>query len=121
MDLLGRFPDTHIARKQGAPKAAEVSRRAAPLARALAGSDRPEALREPLRRLDVEFKRMGINPGTSADLTVASLLIRRLEPMCVPVDRDVAPMDDARSPDRITGSPRLQGHRPIPVGTRLNP
>lgn len=121
LDILSRVPDTHIARKHGRRRAAEVSRRAAPLARALAGSERPEALCEPLRRLDAEFKREGINPGTSADLTVASLLIRRLESMRVQTGTEVVGEDDARSPNRITGSPRLQGHRAIPVGTQLNP
>jgi triphosphoribosyl-dephospho-CoA synthase len=80
-DLLSRLPDTHVARKLGAKKARAVSRRVVPLARALARSRRPDDLRGPLLRLDRELKGEGINPGTSADLTVASLLILRLEPL----------------------------------------
>ncbi len=81
LDLLSRFPDTHVARKLGAETARAVSRRAMPLARALASSDRPEDCSDRLSQLDRELKQEGINPGTSADLTVASLLILRLEPL----------------------------------------
>jgi triphosphoribosyl-dephospho-CoA synthase len=80
MDLLSRFADTHIARKHGPERARAVSRRVMPLAQALAQSPRPDELRGPLLQLDGELKEEGINPGTSADLTVASLLILRLEP-----------------------------------------
>jgi triphosphoribosyl-dephospho-CoA synthase len=81
MDLLGRVPDTHIARKHGAERARDVSGRALPLARGLANCDQPQTYFGRLSRLDRELKRGGVNPGTSADLTVASLLILRLEPL----------------------------------------
>jgi triphosphoribosyl-dephospho-CoA synthase len=84
LDLLSRFPDTHIARKRGPKKARAISRRVVPLARAVARARQPEDLRDPLLRLDVELKREAINPGTSADLTVASLLVLRLEPIGSP-------------------------------------
>ena len=102
LDLLGHFPDTHIARKQGVVVAEGVRRRAHPLARALARCAQPEDYREPLLRLDEEFKRDRINPGTSADFTVASLLILRLEPMCVLLEP-------------ITGFPRAHGPRTAAV------
>ena len=79
LDFLGRSPDSHIARKLGLDQAVAVSRRAAPLAAALTGAARPEPSVEALRELDRELKAAGINPGTSADLTVACLLIRGLE------------------------------------------
>ncbi len=82
LDFLGRFPDTHVARKFGADQAAAVARRAAPVAAALTRAARPEVYREDLLRLDRELKAAGINPGTSADLTVACLLISRLQPLC---------------------------------------
>lgn len=104
MDLVGRLPDTHIVRKRGAAAAEEVRRRAAPVARALAECRDPEDLREPLLALDRELKQEGINPGTSADFTVAALLIRRLEPMC-------------RLLEPITGSPRTHGPRALALGT----
>ncbi len=108
MDLLSRSPDTHVTRKHGGRKAAEVSRRAGPLARALAECDRPADFRESLLRLDGEFKRDGVNPGTSADLTVASLLILRLRSMSVPLEP-------------ITGIPRFPGSRTLGFGTNFIP
>lgn len=82
MDTLQRYPDSHVERKLGPTVAAEVSRRCAPIADALCRAARPEAYREAMARLDRKLKQAGINPGTCADLTVASLLIRRLQPMC---------------------------------------
>jgi triphosphoribosyl-dephospho-CoA synthase len=82
MDLLARHPDTHITRKFGLNSALAVARRAAPIAAALRRSARPEPYLQVLTRLDRGLKEAGINPGTSADLTVACLLIRRLEPLC---------------------------------------
>ncbi len=80
LDLLRRFPDTHIARKLGAARARAVSRRAAPLAAALLRAAHPERHRGALGALDRRLKAAGINPGTTADLTVACLLIERLAP-----------------------------------------
>lgn len=107
MDLLGRFADTHVARKQGAEVAEAVRGRAVPLARALTGCVDPRAYRDALLALDRDLKREGINPGTSADFTVASLLILRLEPLCV-------------QPVPITGSPRAHGPRARALQTLLN-
>ena len=104
MDLLGRFPDTHIARKHGDSVAEGIRRRAAPLARALLHCARPQDSRESLLRLDREFKREDINPGTSADFAVAGLLILRLEPMCSLLQP-------------ITGFPRAFGPRTVGVRT----
>lgn len=75
---LGRFRDTHIARKHGAAIADQVSREAARLEAAwsLGGSRMGD---ESLCAWDVSLKARGLNPGTSADLTVASLLAARLQ------------------------------------------
>jgi triphosphoribosyl-dephospho-CoA synthase len=70
MDFLASFPDSHIARKYGAATAEAVRAEAAALRRH-AG---PEELMEAFRNFDSTLKERGINPGTSADLTVASLL-----------------------------------------------
>ena len=96
MDLLARFPDTHVVRRHGPAKAAEVQRRAATLAAALFRDEHPERWRARLLELDGALKREGINPGTSADLTVASLLIRRME-------------SGSSSVDRTTGAPCVRG------------
>ncbi len=78
LDLLARFPDSHVARKWGAETASRVCRQAAPAARSLLAARNPQRCRAELLDLDRRLKAAGINPGTSADLTVACLLIRRL-------------------------------------------
>lgn len=68
--FLARWPDSHIVRKHGAACAQRVSSEAADwLAR---GPDRLCAPRA-LDGWDAELKAAGLNPGTSADLTVATL------------------------------------------------
>lgn len=81
MRLLSRYPDTHIGRKYGLAKAREISARATDLADRLADCEHPEQYRGSLLELDSEFKKEGVNPGTTADLTVAVLLLIRLEEM----------------------------------------
>lgn len=80
LDFVGRFPDTHIARKLGPERARALARRAAPSAAALVRAVRPEPYRQALLGLDRELKDAGLNPGSCADLTVACLLIARLAP-----------------------------------------
>lgn len=76
--MLARYPDTHIQRKHGAVCAAEISARAAELhceaiaRRGIAGH------RAELRAFDVDLKRRGINPGTTADLCVATHFLHGL-------------------------------------------
>jgi triphosphoribosyl-dephospho-CoA synthase len=79
LDFLARFPDSHIARKFGAAAAESLRLSVAPLERRLAASENPAALSAELIALDAELKAAGMNPGTSADLTVASLFALRLE------------------------------------------
>ena len=74
MAFLSSFPDSHVERKYGAGAAEAVRADAATLAPELArGADDPQ-LAAALLALDRKLKAKGINPGTSADLTVASLL-----------------------------------------------
>lgn len=79
LGFAGRFPDSHIVRKQGAAEAEATRRRLNPAMRALRAASRPEALTDELLALDSALKAEGLNPGTSADLTVASLFARRLQ------------------------------------------
>lgn len=81
LDFLCEFPDSHIARKHGA-RMAEVVRDEALTKRELynsldasvgSSSGSMESREEFLREFDGELKSRGINPGTSADLTVATL------------------------------------------------
>jgi triphosphoribosyl-dephospho-CoA synthase len=77
--LLAAIPDSHVARKFGARAAREVSAEAARLEALLDGQPQPEQLRARLCRFDDELKQKGINPGTTADLTVAALMAHYLQ------------------------------------------
>jgi len=72
LDFLAAFPDSHVARKYGADTAESVRREAEGLRKRL--PEDPEAAFPMLLAFDRSLKERGINPGTSADLTVASLL-----------------------------------------------
>ena len=76
--FLARYPDSHVERKSGLQCACEVSDRAAVLDAALTSTRSPQKYFEVLRELDTDFKSRGVNPGTSADLTVATLVVAAL-------------------------------------------
>lgn len=79
LGLLARIPDTHIVRKYGNESARRVSAQAARLEDVFCRADVPERLLSCLEEWDRELKYSGLNPGTTADLTVATLLAVRLE------------------------------------------
>ena len=73
LDFLATLPDSHLRRKHGDGAAEAVRAEAAALAAALAhaaGDGRRAALLD----FDRSLKQRGFNPGSSADLSVASLL-----------------------------------------------
>jgi triphosphoribosyl-dephospho-CoA synthase len=72
LDYLAGFPDSHIARKFDLETAEAVRNEAARLRQNLP-TTRADAFRV-LLDFDRVLKERGLNPGTSADLTVASLL-----------------------------------------------
>ena len=76
--FLARFKDSHIERKLGGVAAEGVRLEASRLVESLESSKSPEMNVEELARFDRSLKRRGINPGTSADLTVATLLAGNL-------------------------------------------
>ncbi|PNG26118.1 triphosphoribosyl-dephospho-CoA synthase [Methylocella silvestris] len=78
LDFLAEFPDSHIARKYGIEAAEAVRDEAAPLRDAFAVSVDPANFRQNLLAFDRSLKVAGRNPGTSADLTVATLFANRL-------------------------------------------
>ena len=78
MHYLAAFPDSHVARKFGLLRAQEVQARAALLSKPLAVGTEAAALLPSLLALDADLKKAGLNPGTSADLTVATLFAERL-------------------------------------------
>jgi triphosphoribosyl-dephospho-CoA synthase len=77
--FLAALPDSHVARKYGMGQAQAVCARARPFAARLGDAADPGQLVASLLAFDGELKAAGINPGTSADLTVASLFVHRLE------------------------------------------
>lgn len=78
--FLAAFPDSLVQRKQGDITASALQQRAAGLlVRYRQGADTVDAgIREQLLGLDRELKQQGINPGTSADLVVATLFAAEL-------------------------------------------
>ena len=77
--LLSRSPDTLIQRKSGMERAMEVSERASRIL--VEGGARSERGREMLWALDKELQEAGgrLNPGTTADLTAASIFVLLME------------------------------------------
>jgi triphosphoribosyl-dephospho-CoA synthase len=78
LGFLSAFPDSHIVRKLGAQSAAEVSRKAATFLASLTTAEDAAQLLSDILAWDSALKADGINPGTSADLTVATLFAHRL-------------------------------------------
>lgn len=72
LGFLARWPDSHIARKHGNACAQRVSAEAAAW---LAQGDARVCAPHALDGWDAALKAGGINPGTSADLTVATLFV----------------------------------------------
>ncbi|WP_277034897.1 triphosphoribosyl-dephospho-CoA synthase [Caballeronia mineralivorans] len=76
--FLSGWPDSHIVRKHGLPVAQSVTREARSRYEAMHRALARDTLADELLTLgawDAELKVQGINPGTSADLTVATLFV----------------------------------------------
>jgi triphosphoribosyl-dephospho-CoA synthase len=76
--FLAEIPDTHITRKFDAATAEVVRREAADWRDAFAATHDPANVADGLLSWDASLKSRGINPGTSADLTVATLFASNL-------------------------------------------
>lgn len=79
LEFLTAFPDSHILRKHGEELAMAVVSEACEVRRQVAAASTAAGQREHLFVFDARLKWRGINPGTSADLTVASLFANWLE------------------------------------------
>ncbi len=79
LEFLSRFPDSHVARKHGGEIAAAVCREAGLLVQALGHASDPAQEMPALEEFDRQLKAKSINPGTSADMTVATLVAMDLE------------------------------------------
>ena len=78
-DLLSRFPDSHIERKYGDQYSEMVAVKMSHLSNELSTAESPEHILPLLYSMDRELKSTGINPGTMADMTVATVLTVFLE------------------------------------------
>ena len=78
LEFLSAFPDSHIARKHGIATAEDVCRAASRYHQRMRSLEKPAVLLADLLAWDALLKERGINPGTSADLTVATLFAHRL-------------------------------------------
>jgi triphosphoribosyl-dephospho-CoA synthase len=81
LDFLAEISDTHLLRKYGEEVARQVRDEAAHHRKLLLEQENPKKYQRPLLEFDRDLKSRGLNPGTSADLTVASLLLVELEKM----------------------------------------
>jgi len=78
-DLLSHYPDSHIERKYGDQYTEMVASRMMQLSHELSNTENPDLLMPLLHSIDQELKFKRINPGTTADMTVTTVLTVFLE------------------------------------------
>ena len=78
LHFMRHFLDSHIVRKQGETIAKLVQNEAAEHAVEFTKNFNPKNYQSTLLTFDAALKKRGLNPGTSADLTVASLFLHAL-------------------------------------------
>lgn len=78
-DLLSHYPDSHIERKYGDQYTEMVASRMIQLSYELSNTDNPDLIVPLLHNIDQELKSKRVNPGTTADMTVATVLTVFLE------------------------------------------
>lgn len=78
LTLLSNFADSHILRKQGETVAHDIQLQAKQHLAAFDLLDNPKLYQRKLLAWDSELKVANINPGTSADLTVATLFAKHI-------------------------------------------
>jgi triphosphoribosyl-dephospho-CoA synthase len=79
VEMLAHYPDSHIERKYEKQYSEWIMSEMQLLSSALKNTDQPEQLLPMLFSLDSAFKVKNINPGTTADLTVAAVLVTFLK------------------------------------------
>jgi triphosphoribosyl-dephospho-CoA synthase len=77
--MLAQYPDSHIERKYGERYSEWIKAEMETLDRAMQTAYEPKELLPVLYDLDKAFKAQRINPGTTADITVATVLVVLLE------------------------------------------
>ncbi len=78
LTFLNEFHDSHVQRKFGSAIAQDVQARAQGIMQQFMSCTEPGAMVETLLAFDRELKLEGINPGTTADLSVTSVLLYRM-------------------------------------------
>lgn len=78
LGFLTHVPDTHVLRKYGNSMAQTLMQEASDIEQLYWQTDNPKLVQKQLLNWDASLKQRGINPGTSADLTVATLLADHL-------------------------------------------
>lgn len=81
LKLLSIIPDTLICRKQGIECAQSVLDHSACILEKVTGNNRLSHFERDIKAWDKELKKKAINPGTTADMTAATLLIYAFEQM----------------------------------------
>lgn len=81
LGFLAQFDDSHVVRKFGISTACDLRKEAAIHERALMRLDNPKQYQRELLKFDADLKARRLNPGTSADLTVVTLLAANLQDM----------------------------------------
>lgn len=76
--FLSAFPDSHVARKHGNIVAGNTRKEAVQILKRIEGLSEGKEREKVLLAFDAKLKADGINPGTSADLTVATLFALKL-------------------------------------------
>lgn len=79
LGFLASHEDSHILRKYGYKVAAEVRQQALVHEQAFIRLENPRTYLGQLLKFDADLKQRNLNPGTSADLTVASLFVAELQ------------------------------------------
>jgi triphosphoribosyl-dephospho-CoA synthase len=82
--VMAAFHDTHIFRQHGGEAAEDAQRAAAAIHSRLEKVDDPAVMMDEIFMLDRRLKEQGHNPGTSADLTVATIFAVRLSSLIAP-------------------------------------
>lgn len=79
LSFLAKELDSHVVRKHGETLAEQVKQEATEIEAIFWAAENPKLAHKQLLAWDTSLKGRGINPGTSADLTVACLLVRNFE------------------------------------------
>lgn len=78
LGFLSHYPDTHVVRKYGVDFAENLRQDAIAFEQMHLAAENPKLVQKKLLDWDASLKQRGINPGTSADLTVATILVSYL-------------------------------------------